>query len=202
LPGEGGPTRIDALAFIEAYKTGTPISTGNRVAVIGGGNTAIDAACAAHRLGAGTVTLVYRRSESEMPAFAFEIEHARSEGVRIEFLAGPAALRPDGIECQRMRLISATQSGRRQVEPEPGATFVIPCDSVIAAVGQSKLGGLLAASNVELRDGIIVIDPETGRTSNPKYFAGGDCANGGSEVVDAVAQGKRAAVAIVEMLRG
>ncbi|HZO53845.1 MAG TPA: NAD(P)-dependent oxidoreductase [Bryobacteraceae bacterium] len=202
LPGEGGPIRIDALAFIEAYKTSTPIPTGNRVAVIGGGNTAIDAACAAHRLGAGSVTLVYRRSESEMPAFAFEIEHARSEGVRMEFLAAPAALRPDGIECQRMRLISASQSGRRQVEPEPGATFVIPCDSVIAAVGQSRLGGLLAASNVELRDGIIVIDPETGRTSNPKYFAGGDCANGGSEVVDAVAQGKRAAIAIREMLRG
>ena len=202
LPGDSGPNTIDALQFIEAYKSGTPIPTGAHVAVIGGGNTAIDAACAAHRLGASTVTLVYRRSESEMPAFAFEIEHARSEGVRMEFLAAPTARRPEGIECQRMRLLSASQSGRRQVEPEPGATFVLPCDSVIAAVGQSKLGSLLEAANVELRDGVVVIDPATGRTSNPKYFAGGDCANGGSEVVDAVAQGKRAALAIREMLHG
>jgi dihydropyrimidine dehydrogenase (NAD+) subunit PreT len=202
LPGEGGPTIIDALQFIEAYKTATPVPTGNRVVVIGGGNTAIDAACAARRLGAEFVTLVYRRGESEMPAFSFEIEHARTDGVRMEFLAAPVAVRPGGVEFQRMRLVAANESGRRQVEPEPGTNFELPCDSAITAVGQSKLTALLAACNVELSNGAIVIDPQTGKTSNPKYFAGGDCTSGGSEVVDAVAEGKRAAIGIVEMLRG
>lgn len=203
LSGEDPPKVIDALRYIEAYKNRDPLATGPRVIVIGGGNTAIDAACAAKRLGVEEVTLAYRRGEAEMPAFAFEIEHARGEGVRFLFQAAPVALKRAGIEFQRMRLTQPDASGRRKGEPEPNSEFSIPCDTLITAVGQSKLTGLLEQfSGVKLSNGCVVIDPSTGRTANPKYFAGGDCVSGGREVVDAVADGNRAARGIVEALHG
>lgn len=203
LEGSGGPSVIDALHYIEAYKTAMPIPTGPQVVVIGGGNTAIDAACAAHRLGATGVTLAYRRSEEEMPAFAFEIAHARSEGIKFLFQAAPVALRDGVIEFRRIRLTTPDVSGRRQFEPEPGSEFTLDCDTVITAVGQSKLAELLSrCRGVELVKGCVVIDSRTGQTSNPKYFAGGDCVSGGREVVDAVADGKRAAIGIKEMFCG
>lgn len=203
LASNGKPGVIDALHYIEAYKTGTPIAAGPRVVVIGGGNTAIDAACAAHRLGAVNVTLAYRRGEDEMPAFAFEIAHARSEGIEFLFQAAPIALREGAIEFLHMRLAAPDESGRRQFEPESGSKFTLECDTVITAVGQSKLAELLSrCSGVELLKGCVVIDARSGQTSNPKYFAGGDCVSGGREVVDAVADGKRAAIGIKEMFCG
>ena len=205
----GGTRGIDALRFIEAYKKREPVPVGRQVIVIGGGNTAVDAACAAKRLGAGEVTLAYRRREREMPAFAFEIAHARAEGVNLLFQVEPFAFHagatvgsPVGsMEFRRTRLTEPDASGRPGIEPDFGTEFAIPCDMLITAIGQSKLLELLERfQTVELRDGRVVIDPATGRTSNSKYFAGGDCVSGGREVVDAVADGKRAARGIAAML--
>ncbi len=196
---------IDALRFIEAYKKREPVPVGQQVIVIGGGNTAIDAACAARRLGALEVTLAYRRREREMPAFAFEIAHARAEGVNLLFQVEPFAFHvgaPVGsMEFRRTRLTEHDASGRPGIEPDFGTEFTLPCDMLITAIGQSKLLDLLERfQGVELRNGRVVVDPATGRTSNSKYFAGGDCVSGGREVVDAVADGKRAARGIAAML--
>ncbi len=201
LPGEELGHVVDALSFIAAYKTAQTVSVGRKVAVIGGGNTAIDAANAALRLGAEEVYLVYRRSEREMPAFQFEFENAKLEGVRFRFQTQPVAILAGALECVRMELGAPDPSGRRKPEPVPGSNFVIECDMVILAIGQSRfLEFLSACRGVELRDGNVVADPETGRTSNPRYYAGGDCVNGGREVVDAVAEGKRAGAAIASWL--
>jgi len=203
LPGEELGHAVDALSFIAGYKTAQAVSVGRKVAVIGGGNTAIDAANAALRLGADEVYLVYRRSEREMPAFQFEYENAKLEGVRFRFQTQPVAILPAGLECVRMELGAPDQSGRLKPEPVPGSNFVIECDMVILAIGQSRfLEFLSACRGVELRDGNVVVDPETGRTSNPRYYAGGDCVNGGREVVDAVAEGKRAGIAMASWLDG
>jgi dihydropyrimidine dehydrogenase (NAD+) subunit PreT len=196
-----GTLGIDALRFIEAYKKREPVPAGRQVIVIGGGNTAIDAACAARRLGAAEVTLAYRRREREMPAFAFEIAHARAEGVNLLFQVEPFAVHADAVEFRKTRATEPDASGRPAIEPEFGTEFTVPCDMLITAIGQSKLLGLLERfQGVELRNGRVVIDPATGRTANSKYFAGGDCVSGGREVVDAVADGKRAARGIAAML--
>ena len=201
LPGEELGHVVDALNFIAGYKTARTISVGRKVAVIGGGNTAIDAANAALRLGAEEVSMVYRRGEREMPAFRFEYENAKLEGVRFRFQTQPVAIRPNALECVRMDLGAPDASGRRQPEPVPESNFLIECDMVILAVGQSRFLDLLREfRGVKLRDGSVVVDSETGQTSNPRYYAGGDCVNGGREVVDAVAEGKRAGAAMAKLL--
>jgi glutamate synthase (NADPH/NADH) small chain len=198
-----GKPLIDALQFIEAYKRREPVPVGRHVIIIGGGNTAIDAATAAKRLGAEQVILAYRRGEREMPAFAFEIAHARAEGVNLLFQVEPFAIHAETVEFRRTRLTRPDASGRPGIEPDFGAEFTVPCDMLITAVGQSKLVDLLERfQGVELRNGRVVIDPATGRTSNSKFFAGGDCVSGGREVVDAVADGKRAARGVAAMLSG
>jgi len=197
------PHVVDALEFIADYKTKRKRYVGRQVVVIGGGNTAIDAACAAKRLGSEEVHLLYRRGEPEMPAFAFEFAHARREGVVFHFQTQPVAILQHAVECVHMELGPPDASGRRSPQPASGTNFEIPCDMVIPAIGQSKLIGFLAKLRaIDLDHGRVVIDRETGRTSNPKYYAGGDCVNGGREVVDAVADGKRAALAIAEALGG
>jgi glutamate synthase (NADPH/NADH) small chain len=209
LPGENLVGVVDALRFIADYKTAQTIPVGWKVAVIGGGNTAIDAANAARRLGAEEVTMVYRRSEREMPAFLFEYEHSKLEGVQFCFQTQPVAIRPSesdpkrvgALECVRVELGAPDASGRRKPRPIPGSKVWIECDMVIPAVGQSRfLEFLRSCRGVEVHDGTVVVDPPTGRTSNPRYYAGGDCVNGGREVVDAVAEGKRAGLGIVSWL--
>jgi dihydropyrimidine dehydrogenase (NAD+) subunit PreT len=209
LAGENLEGVVDALTFIADYKTEQSIPVGRRVAVIGGGNTAIDAANAAKRLGAEEVYLIYRRGEREMPAFRFELENSKLEGVQFRFQTQPVAIRADGaglrrmdgLECVRVELGAPDASGRRRPEAVTGSNFVIPCDMVIAATGQSRFLDFLGRfRGVELRDGNVIVDPLTGRTANPRYFAGGDCVNGGREVVDAVAEGKRAGLGIVNYL--
>jgi glutamate synthase (NADPH/NADH) small chain len=203
LSGEKLIPVVDALSFIADYKTAQSFSVGRKVVVIGGGNTAIDAANAAIRLGAEEVYMVYRRSEREMPAFQFEYENAKLEGVRFRFQTQPVAMRANGLECVRMELSAADQPGRRKPEAVPGSNFLIECDMVIPAIGQSRLLEFLSeCRGVELLAGNVVVDPGTGRTSNPRYYAGGDCVNGGREVVDAVAEGKRAGVAMAKWLEG
>ena len=196
---------VDALEFIAGYKTGQRTSVGphakaRRVVVIGAGNTAIDAACAAKRLGAGEVTILYRRQREQMSAFDFEYEHALREGVVFCWATLPKAFaaKGDAIELQ---CIAMTQDEAGQAVPVPGSEFTIECDVVIPAIGQSPLLELLSqARGVAMERGRVVIQRTTGQTTNPKYFAGGDCVNGGREVVDAVADGKRAAHGIAGWL--
>lgn len=179
IEGEDLPGVVDAVTFIAQYKTGTP-RVGSRVVVIGGGNTAIDAACAARRLGAEQVTVVYRRSEDAMRAFAFEYEHARKDGVGFFWRTQVLAVR-----------------GRGTVECVQSSGGEIPCDMVIVSIGQSKLFQVLASEKgIGIDAGRLVVDDASGRTANPRYYAGGDCVNGGREVVDAVAGGKRAGAAM------
>ena len=202
LPGDHLPGVIDALRFIERYKTQPDFQTGRTVIVIGGGNTAIDAANAAVRLGAENVHLFYRRSEKEMPAFPFEFDHAKVEGVRFHWMAQPVAIveqdgRAAAVKFLRTRLGDPDSQGRRTAEPIPDSEYEVACDMVIPALGQSRLTSML---HLEMDGGGIAVDRPTGRTSHPKYYAGGDCVNGGREVVDAVADGKRAALGMVNPL--
>jgi dihydropyrimidine dehydrogenase (NAD+) subunit PreT len=179
---------------------------GRTVIVIGGGNTAIDAANAAKRLGAEQVRVFYRRTEREMPAFPFEYEHSKVEGVHFDWLAQPLEIvvtdgRATAVKCVRTELGAPDGTGRRKPEPVPGSEFEVACDMVIPALGQSRLLETLSRGRgIELHGGSVVVDRPTGRTTNPRYYAGGDCVNGGREVVDAVADGKRAALAMIERL--
>ncbi len=204
IPGASLPGVVDALHFIAAYKTDTA-RVGRRVMVVGAGNTAIDAATAARRLGAEEVRILYRRGEREMPAFRYEYELAKQDGIRFEWLTLPVAIHGDGavesLECVRMELGPPDASGRRRPQPVAGSNFRLACDMVILSIGQSKLIGFLQRwRDLQLQEGRVVVDPETGQTANPRYFAGGDCVNGGREVVDAVAEGARAARGIVRWL--
>jgi dihydropyrimidine dehydrogenase (NAD+) subunit PreT len=205
IPGEELPGVIDALRFIAEYKTHRGVHIGRRVVVVGGGNTAIDAATAALRLGAQEVHMLYRRSETEMPAFAFEYDLARQAGVRFHWLTQPVAIHGsdsvESVECIRMELGPPDRRGRREPRQVPGSNFRLSCDMVIPSIGQSRLVDFLSQfRDIRLAGGCVAVDPATGQTSNPRYFAGGDCVNGGREVVDAVAEGKRAAAGIARRL--
>jgi glutamate synthase (NADPH/NADH) small chain len=201
---EIGPTApehvVDALRFIAGYKTGLRHSAPARVVVIGAGNTAIDAACAAKRLGANRVTVLYRRTREDISAFDFEYEHALNEGVEFRWSILPQAIEESRGAVQ-LRCVMTRQDEAGRVLPLAGSNFIIECDLLIPAIGQSPLLELLSQlRGVTLSHGRVVIDRLTGQTTNPKYFAGGDCVNGGREVVDAVADGKRAALGIAAAL--
>lgn len=199
IPGEEGEGVTNALELIAAYKTGRLRQLSGTVVVVGAGNTAIDAANAARRLGAETVYLLYRRGESEMAAFDFEYEHAKQEGVQFLWRRMPTEIRRD----ERGRLLLDTVQVReidRTLLAIPDSEYTIACDLVVPAVGQSPFSHLIGGfRNIEMAEGRILTDPATGLTRNPRYFAGGDCANGGREVVDAVADGKRAARAMLKL---
>jgi glutamate synthase (NADPH/NADH) small chain len=197
IPGEDSEGVMNALELISAYKTGHLRQLHGTVVVVGAGNTAIDAANAARRLGAETVYMLYRRSESDISAFDFEYEHAKQEGVQFLWRRQPLAIRPDAHGRLMLDTVQVQQVDKRLLEL-PNSGFAIECDLVVPAIGQSPLAELLQELRVEFRDGRIVADRVTGQTGNPRYFAGGDCVNGGREVVDAVAAGKRAALAILK----
>jgi glutamate synthase (NADPH/NADH) small chain len=198
VPGEDTKGVMNALELIAAYKTGHVRDLHGTVVVVGAGNTAIDAANAARRLGAATVYMLYRRSEQEMSAFDFEYEHAKQEGVQFLWRRLPIAIRPEAHGRLLLETVQVRQTDRK-LEVVPDSEATIDCDLVVPAIGQSPLTKLLQElRGVEVRDGRIVADRETGQTGNPRYFAGGDCVNGGREVVDAVAGGKRAAMAMLK----
>jgi len=207
LPGDDLPGVWESLPFIEALKTGAPPEVGPNVVVIGGGNTAIDVAREAIRLGAEVVALVYRRTEAEMPAFPHEVVEAREEGVRVVRLTAPIRFvgteRLEGLECVHMRLGARDESGRRRPEPVAGSEHVIPADTAVKAIGQAPRAELLSwIDGLEVERGRIKVDPETGRTTNPKYFAAGDAVSGGATVVEAVRGSKLAVGAIDAWLGG
>ncbi|MDP9039082.1 MAG: FAD-dependent oxidoreductase [Acidobacteriota bacterium] len=193
---------VDALEFIASYKAGARRDVPARVVVIGAGNTAIDAAVAAKRLGAEQVTVVYRRRREHISAFGFEYEHALREGVGFLWEAMPVALRSVAgrMELRCVRLAIGTDGRLTRVND---SEFGVECGLVIPAIGQSALLGMVSqVRGVVLERGRVVVDRASGQTTNARYFAGGDCVNGGREVVDAVADGKRAAQGIARWLNG
>jgi len=168
--------------------------------VVGGGNTAIDAANAARRLGAETVYVLYRRGETDLAAFSFEYEHAKQEGVQFLWRRAPVAIRREAHGRLALDTVQVQQVGVKLVQV-PESQTAITCNLVVPAIGQSPLAELIQQfRHVEVSEGRIVADPATGQTGNPRYYAGGDCVNGGREVVDAVADGKRAALAMLKQM--
>jgi dihydropyrimidine dehydrogenase (NAD+) subunit PreT len=203
IRNEEHPSVINALDFIARYKTGHNLNTGRRVIVIGAGNTAIDAARAARRLGADSVEILYRRDHQHMAAFSFEYNQAREEGVEFHWWTQPIAihLSPDKSTIESVECVTIKTSADGTLQRLPGSEFRMACDMLIPAIGQSPLLAFLETlRGVKVEHGRVQIDRATGQTANPKYLAGGDCVNGGREVVDAVADGKRAALAIIRML--
>lgn len=200
VAGESLPGVRSALDYIADYKNGRITEAPKRVAVIGAGNTAIDAANAAVRLGAFEVHLIYRRGPEHMSAFPFEYEHAKQEGVRFLWHAQPIGiLGAETVEALELTVLETSSNGSI---PAAGNNFQLPIDLVILAIGQSTHTDFLSDRKVRLEHGYVHIDRASGQTSNPKYFAGGDCTNGGREVVDAVADGKRAGIGIAAWLEG
>ncbi|MBT8224092.1 MAG: NADPH-dependent glutamate synthase [Dactylosporangium sp.] len=187
----------------------TPVLRGRRVAVVGGGNVAMDAVRTAKRLGADEATIVYRRSRTELPARAEEVHHAEEEGVQFQFLTAPVEVVGDdhgwvaGLACVRMELGEPDDSGRRRPVAIPGSEFVVPADMVVVAIG-TRANPLLTQTSPDLtinRWGYIEADAD-GRTSIPGVFAGGDIVRGAATVILAMGDGKRAATAIDAYLRG
>lgn len=214
VPGEKLEGVVDGLDFIAQTKTEPldSIKHGNRICVIGAGNTAIDCATIARRLGAERVTMIYRRSEAEMPAYHFEYQFALGEGVSFMFLTQPIEVvgengKVTGLKCVRMDLGAPDASGRRSPVPVPDSELIVPCDMVISAIGQIKPFSFMEAlTSLGLKNvkGYIKVDPETNKTDHPKIFAGGDCvrSHGEASTVMAVQDGKIAAKGIYQHLLG
>lgn len=209
IPGENLQGCRDALTFIEETKNKilAEVQIAKRIAVIGGGNTAIDVVTAARRLGAEEVYMVYRRGAEEMSAFEYEYELAKKDMVLFCWQALPVRVVDDGhghvaaLECIRTQPGLKDARGRRSFVPVPGSEFQLEVGMVVKALGQKrKTDFLQQIASLELKNGCIVVNPATMSTSNPHYFAGGDCVNGGGEVVDAVAHGKKAAAGIHQAL--
>ena len=203
---------LPGIEFLKNVGLRRRVEMGGKVMVVGGGNTAIDCARTALRLGAGEVTLLYRRTRKEMPANPVEIDEAEREGVKLQFLVAPTEVlasdgRLDGLECTRMELGAPDASGRRSPKPVRGSEFQIPCDVVIAAIGQSTtLRQLVGKSPAQFvppgealkltRSETVQIDSGTFETTVEGVFAGGDVVTGAATVVEAVAAGRKAAYAI------
>ncbi|MCL0050115.1 formate dehydrogenase subunit alpha [Thermodesulfovibrionales bacterium] len=208
IEGEGLEGVLPGTDFLRAVASGERVEMGRKVAVIGGGNTAIDAARTALRLGAAGVTIVYRRSRAEMPATEWEVKKAEEEGIKLHFLSVPIRVvgrsgRLSSIECIKMKLGEPGASGRRRPEPILGSEFALSVDSVIVAIGQKPDLSLLAEeSGLKTERGNIVADTDTLLTGMAGVFAGGDCVNGAATAVEAIAAGKKAASAIDCCLKG
>ena len=204
IAGEELAGVTNALDLIAGYKSGALTTVPARVVVVGAGNTAIDAAIAATRLGAKEVHIVYRRGPEQMSAFAFEYEHAKNEGVQFLWHVQPTRIHGDksvgGLEL--IKLVSTEDSS---IVSQNGSEFVLEADLIVLSIGQATHTDFLSgrkseAAKIQLERGRILIDRATGQTSYPTFFAGGDCTNGGREVVDAVADGKRAGIGIAAWL--
>lgn len=209
LEGEQVNGVYPSLEFLKAYNLGGKQLAKGRVGVIGGGNAAIDAARVALRQPAVTeVTLLYRRTRAEMPAYAEEIDGALEEGVRLETLVAPVRLHTrdgqlSGLECIRCQMGELDASGRRRPLPIPGSEFSQDFDTLIVAIGESPDSAAFPAMGLELdRGGRVKVDPRTLATNRAGVFAGGDVVTGPNTVVDAIAAGKRAAIVIDRYLNG
>lgn len=201
-------TRSNLMKAYDFPNYHTPIKVGKRVAVVGAGNVAMDSARTALRLGAEEVAIVYRRSRTEMPARAEEIENAEEEDVRLDLLTDPVRIVGEngwvtGMECLRMELGEADASGRRQPLPIAGSEFIMPVDTVVMAIATSA-NPLIRQTTPDLhcdKRGYIVVDQQTGRTSKPRVWAGGDIVTGSATVILAMGAGRAAAQDIDNLLR-
>nr|WP_240495834.1 NADPH-dependent glutamate synthase [Thermoanaerobacterium sp. PSU-2] len=201
-------TRINLMKAYDFPNSPTPVKVGKKVAVVGGGNVAMDAARSAKRMGAEEVYIVYRRSEEEMPARLEEIHHAKEEGIIFKLLTNPVRIIGDesgnvkGIECVNMVLGEVDESGRRRPVEEKGSEHIIDVDTVIVAIGQSP--NPLITSTTEGLDkqrwGGIIVNEETLETSRIGVFAGGDAVTGAATVILAMGAGKKAAASIHKFL--
>ena len=205
VEGEDSPRVVECISFLRSVNLGEKPELGNRVAVIGGGNAAIDASRVALRLGAKEVTIIYRRSRREMPASPEEVEEALAEGVEINFLAAPSKIvRENGVlkmECIRMRLGEVDASGRRRPESIPGSEFSIELDNIIAAIGQTP--GIPAQLGIPVtKASTLEVDPDTLATTKEGVFAGGDAVTGPASVIEAIAAGRQVAISIDKYLGG
>jgi NADH-quinone oxidoreductase subunit F len=207
IPGSEGPGVVDGFHFLKEYNQRGSVTVGDKIVVVGGGNCATDAARSAIRLGA-EVDLVYRRSQAEMPAYAEEIEEAIQEGMRIHTLTNPVEIIREGgrivsVKCRKMELGEFDRSGRRRpVESEKH--FILPADQVIFAIGQEfDFSTVCDQEDMELvGNQRIRADKQSGQTTVPWIFTGGDSATGPKSVIDAIAGGERAAVGMDRFLTG
>ncbi len=200
IPGEKLQGVLPGVEFLRDINLGKKIKIGKKIAVIGGGNVALDVARSAIRLGSESVEVYYRRSRKEMPAIPEEVEEAMREGIKIHFLASPVKMigrgeKAIGMECVRMRLGDPDETGRRRPIPIEGSNFRFHADTIIAAIGQ-RVDRNASKGFETLPDGTIRVDPETGETSMKGVFAGGDVVTGPGWAIDAIAAGKKGAASI------
>jgi heterodisulfide reductase subunit A-like polyferredoxin len=208
IPGEENPDVIPGVVFLRKANLGQKVEVGKRVAVVGGGNVAMDAARTSLRMGAQEVTIIYRRSLSEMPANEEEIKEAEEEGIKFQFLATPVEVASkDGkissLRCIRMELGEPDSSGRRRPVPIQGSDFSVEVDTIIPAIGQVPDLNFLDGTRIETTpQGTIKVDSTSLQTSKEGVFAGGDGVTGPWIAIEAVAAGKKAAISIDRYLRG
>jgi heterodisulfide reductase subunit A-like polyferredoxin len=210
IPGEDEAEGVlHGVPFLREVALGQEVTLGQRIAVVGGGNTAIDTARTALRLGAEEVTIIYRRTRAEMPANDWEVEDALEEGVKLEILTQPVEVLSENghlsaLRCIRMRLGEPDASGRRRPLPVDGSEFEIPCDTMVAAIAQApEISFLDPGHGLEIsRWGTFKVDSQTLETNRPGIFAGGDAAAGPGALIEGIAAGRRAALSIDRYLRG
>ncbi len=204
IPGEKLQGVIPGVQFLRDVNLGKKVEIGKRVAVIGGGNVALDAARSAIRLGAEAVDLYYRRSRDEMPAIAEEVDEAIREGIGVHLLAAPVKIigkgqRAIGMACLKMRLGEEDRTGRPRPIPIEGSGFTVKADTIIAAIGQRVDRNALKRFDTH-PEGTLRVDPETRETSMKGVFAGGDVVTGPGWAIDAIADGKKGAKSIQQYL--
>jgi NADPH-dependent glutamate synthase beta subunit-like oxidoreductase/2,4-dienoyl-CoA reductase-like NADH-dependent reductase (Old Yellow Enzyme family) len=207
LPGEEMEGVVSGAAFLKNVSLGMSVQVGTKVAVVGGGNVAVDAARAAKRLGARDVTIVYRRSRNEMPAYPEEVAAAEKEGIMIELLAIPAKIpgqkrKVTGLECVCATLGPPDESGRRKPEPMQGTEFVVSADMIISAIGEVPELSFLKGHAGLAAGTTLKVNPGSFATNVPGVFAGGDAVTGPATVIEAIAAGRKAAIAMNKYLRG
>ena len=217
IPGQETEGILSGIEFLEQLGRGKQPEIKGRIVVVGGGNTAIDCARSSLRLGADEVVLLYRRTRKEMPANAMEIDAAEHEGVKMHFLAAPVEVviennRVSGIKCVRMELGAPDDSGRRRPVVVPDSEFVVACDYVFAAIGQSPKLDLFAETKKRTllpesgrialtKWGTVMVRPDTFETDTEAVFAGGDMVSGAATAIEAIAAGRKAAHAIDSYLK-
>ena len=205
IPGEELPGVYDAIEFLRKIALGDKVELGKRVAVVGGGNSAIDSARVAVRKGA-EVHLVYRRERNDMPAMAEEVKAAEEEGIQFHFLTNPVKIEAKGkaknLVLTKMDLGDYDRSGRKVAKPIAGSEFELEVDTVIEAIGQKPDTSFIKSEGVEVKDNVIVADKRTLATAHPGIFAGGDAVLGPQTVIEAIAHGQRAASSIKRYLQG
>ncbi|KPL19090.1 MAG: hypothetical protein AMJ92_04890 [candidate division Zixibacteria bacterium SM23_81] len=209
VPGEKAKGVFYALDLLKKLNTGRSIKIKGRMVVIGGGNAAVDAARSLVRLGAQEVTILYRRSREEMPAYSEEVKEAEAEGVRIHFLGIPVRILTKdgqvvGLKCQKMKLGAPDESGRRRPIPLEGSHFQLDADAVVVAIGEyPDLSFVTKKASLDVTSwGTLVADPVTLETNMPGVFAGGDVVSGPATVIEAIAAGRRVAISIDRFVKG